>query len=82
MRVNRESLKRQVDMLNKLSKNKYQLEGAYGGWQVYRLINGVDTKDGVEPILSGYRSAREIDDILYAILRYLALERRAEDVGR
>ena len=47
----------------------FVLQGAYGGWQLQRnSLHG-----GVESVTSGYRSKREILDLIHAV-RYGVLE--------
>jgi len=73
-------LRNQVDRLNEVSRCKYGLEGAYGSWQLQKFINGIDSKDGVVPVLYGFRSKEEMYDILSAILRYIEMEKGNEQL--
>ena len=43
------------------SENEFFLQGAYGGWQLMRKIPGTTSADS---ITTGFRSKREIFDIL------------------
>ena len=58
-----------VRILNQLvmaRENKYGaycLQGAYGGWQLQRIVN---TSGGVSAVTTGYRSKRELLDLIHA----------------
>ena len=42
----------------------FLLQGAYGGWQLQRIVPG----GGVHSVTSGYRSKREVVEYIYAML--------------
>jgi hypothetical protein len=50
----------------------YYLQGAYGGYQLQRVVN---ESGGVEGITSGFRPKRELLSIMHAYLRGLTDKR-------
>ena len=50
----------------------FVLQGAYGGYQLQRVVEG----GGVMSITSGYRSKREVAEYIYAMLQGAAMMER------
>ena len=73
MRINRKDLGVALGRLNDISKQKYRVEGAYGGWQLQLCVKGTSA---IENITNGFKPARELYNIIHAILRYISLEDR------
>ena len=74
MRINRKDLIACIERLNSISKKKYVLNGAYGGWQLDQLI---DEKTGaIDNVTYGFVPARELYDTIHAIIRYVEKENR------
>jgi hypothetical protein len=71
MRINRKDLENALERLNHISKQKYRIDGAYSGWKLERLINGTTA---VDDVTYGFRPAREIYDIIWAIIKYVEQE--------
>lgn len=64
--------------LTKVTSSSYMipgsfvLQGAYGGWQLQRVVKG----GGVMSVTSGYRSRREVVEYIYAMLDGAAMMER------
>jgi len=71
MRINRKDLEVVIQRLNKMSKQKYRLDGAYGGWQ---LVYEIEDTTAINQVTYGFKPARELYDIIYAIIRYIEIE--------
>jgi hypothetical protein len=73
--MSRKELEEQIDyyldILNKKSKGKYRVQGAYGGWQLV-----AETKFGGIITLTPLLSSRELKDVLASIVKYLENEER------
>jgi hypothetical protein len=71
MRVSVEALKRAVEDLNKVTKNRYRLEGAYGGW---KLVKEVENSSGLVDVTPGFISKSELLFVINAIIKVLEEE--------
>jgi len=76
VRVTKKDIDVAIERLNELTKNKYYVQGAYGGYQLVRLVNGVDTRDGVENIGYGFIPAKDFYYLINAMCRLLEKENR------
>jgi hypothetical protein len=74
-RVTKEALERSINYLNKISKNEYRLESAYGGWKLVQLIPG---ESGVIEVTPGFVPRAQLLFTINAIIRYLELEERSK----
>ena len=75
MRINRKDLEVAVQRLNEISKQKYRLDGAYGGWQLVYEIEGTTA---INQVTYGFKPARELYDIIYAIIKYIEIESKRD----
>lgn len=66
-RIGKAQLDSAVEFLNKLSKRRYRLDGAYGG---YKLIVTFDDSSGVSDVTYGYVSKPDLYYQIWAIIRY------------
>jgi hypothetical protein len=74
MRGTIEVLRRAVDYLNKISRGRYRLEGAYGGWKLSMEIEG----SGMVDVTPGFVPKSQLLYTINAIIRYLELEERVK----
>ncbi len=74
MRGTLEALRRAVDYLNGISRNRYRLESAYGGWKLSMEIEG----SGLVDVTPGFVSKSQLLYTINTIIRYLELEERAK----
>jgi hypothetical protein len=73
-RITEKDLQAVVDRINRTTGSpmkwgdvgNYQLDGAYGGWRLVRVVN---KSGGVTDITSGYRSKRDVYDLMHSWLR-------------
>jgi hypothetical protein len=72
MKGTTEALKRAVTFLNQISKGRYRLEGAYGGWKLSMEIEG----SGLVDVTPGFVPRAQLLYTINAIIRYLELEER------
>jgi len=73
MRITQKDLQKGLERLNSYTKGQYRLEGAYGGWQLVREIE--DGTGAITNISNGFKSNREVYDLIHAICRLLEYER-------
>jgi hypothetical protein len=73
MRITQKVLDRGLEDLNRVSKKKYIINGAYGKVQLCISLNGQDTRDGITEI-TPLLTKRELYDVIYGIIRYIEAE--------
>lgn len=86
-RVSAKDLRKEVDYLNKISRTKYVLEGAYGGWKLYSgqyskypkpyRVAGRVVRGGYNPNreITPRGSTGQVMDMVRSIVRVKELER-------
>lgn len=75
MRTTKLQLLRLIARVNEISKRKYALESNISGWHVVKLLNGVNTNDGIDDV-NFYGTKSDTHDFLCGLLRYLEFEAR------
>lgn len=74
MRTTQKMLENNVRCLNSYSKGKYALQYEYGKVKLMRLINGVDTRNGISNV-SQLCTKNELHVIISTMLKYVAIEK-------
>lgn len=72
MRVTDSMLESALRVLNSMSRRKYRIERAYGG---YRLIVEIPDSDGAVADVSARMSKSELYYTIHAIIKYLEQEK-------
>jgi PHP family Zn ribbon phosphoesterase len=70
-RVTTEALKRAVEDLNKVTRNRYRLESAYGGW---KLVKEVENSSALVEVTYGFVPKSQLYYTIQAILKILQFE--------
>ena len=73
MRINRIDLENALRRLTQISKQKYRIDGAYGGWQ---LVYKIGNTTAINQVTYGFKPARELYDIIWAIIKYIEVENK------
>jgi hypothetical protein len=73
MRITKKDLKRVVEDLNRVTRNKYCLEGAYGGYKL-----SMQKGEGYVDITDGFVKPGVLYYTIWAIIRVLRYEEEKE----